>query len=354
MIIKQFLGFFLFTITFISCQTPSRDLSSSYKFPDSEIGQTAKLWFQAMNESRPDLLQGKMKDDFLYDFVSIMQSHVSSVSGITPVLTSYTKDNFISIYTKENTGGWVKVNISAKNGVIDFMDMKKTFQPKDNAYLKGLDAEQNDSLISNLLDVVKNNYVIAEKGVQIASELEKKLKSKGYDHIKQGDLLARELTKDLREIADDRHLEIMPPTMESAYMARFGSNSDADMQSSISPINYEILNDSIGLISIERFSDNNRVMQKTDSIFENLSRTKAVIIDLRKSGGGDETHVLGILSYFFLEKEMVSKSYNRITNESKVSFTKPNKLSKSHHNKPLYILTSKQTISAAEALAYFL
>jgi C-terminal processing protease CtpA/Prc len=83
-----------------------------------------------------------------------------------------------------------------------------------------------------------------------------------------------------------------------------------------------------------------------------IAHTDALIIDLRRNGGGADTVAL-VASYLFDSQQPLSGIYHRPTGKTTQNFTLPYVPgAKFGGAKPVYVLTSKRTFSAAEALAY--
>jgi C-terminal processing protease CtpA/Prc len=83
-----------------------------------------------------------------------------------------------------------------------------------------------------------------------------------------------------------------------------------------------------------------------------IANTDALILDLRHNGGGSDTVAL-VASYLFDERQPLSGIYDRARDELTQGYTQayvPGKRFGS--SKPVYVLISKRTFSAAEALAY--
>lgn len=84
-----------------------------------------------------------------------------------------------------------------------------------------------------------------------------------------------------------------------------------------------------------------------------IKKSKALIIDVRGNGGGDERCVLNMLSTFINNSVVVYHDYFPPYNTDKETVViKPNKLF--HFNIPVVVLINNQTLCAAEALAYLL
>lgn len=305
------------------------------EFGNSKIEQFASDWFLAVNKPDIELLDKYMKsdwDDYLESLVSLVQMK----GGITPYLISYKTDGIISIYSKETNGGWVKVNLGlTKDEKVGLMGIKKSVLPVDYDLRKQVNEKEKKEIIENISQVLADKYVIPERGRFYSDELTKRLNEDYFEEFDQGDLLAEQLTKQLIEISNDKHLQVIPPSRINEVIMRFGDeeaskNTDQE-QKPVDVIDSRVLDQNYGLITIERFVDSKEVKLDTKKELEKIKQTEGVIIDLRSSGGGDGKAVEDLLSYFL-------KSDNPL----------------SHHfdDKPIVVLTSRKTISAGEALCY--
>ncbi len=84
-----------------------------------------------------------------------------------------------------------------------------------------------------------------------------------------------------------------------------------------------------------------------------LAHTDSLIIDLRKNGGGDADTVTLLASYLLDQRTHMTDIYERegdITNQMWSSEVVPG--TRYGQTKPVYILTSKRTFSAAEDFSY--
>ena len=83
-----------------------------------------------------------------------------------------------------------------------------------------------------------------------------------------------------------------------------------------------------------------------------LARCDAVIIDLRNNGGGDETMVRFLASYFFRNPTQINALYFTETDSLEQSWTTAYVPGRKLIDTDLYILTSNRTASGAEAFSY--
>ena len=352
-------------------------LQGKFEFPSSKMGVLARSWYESVNSGEKKFFEQNLSDNSWEKFFSSLLSLGQKVGGFRPVLVSYETPQTISIYSKENKGSWVKVNLEVNSeGQLISMGVKKSVQPVDYDLRLNLTSDQTKDIVKSIAAELERNYVIVKLRSEYSQELVKRLRNGKYDNVTQGDLLADKLTKDLREISNDKHLQVIPPSRINEVRERFGleqedhrsqDNSEPNSELSeehelsediesidVQSITSEKLDNHIGYITIERFVFNQKVIERTNSILSDLKNSKAIIIDLTGSGGGDGEAVIDLLSYFFENPELLTGSSKSPNGPVVEVWTTPNELSKSLSSIPLYVLTSSKTISAAEAFTYHL
>jgi len=83
-----------------------------------------------------------------------------------------------------------------------------------------------------------------------------------------------------------------------------------------------------------------------------LANTDALIIDLRKNGGGDPAMVQLVCSYLFSQRTHLNDIYSRPDNRTEEFWTKTDMPGKPYGDKPVFVLTSSRTFSGAEEFSY--
>jgi C-terminal processing protease CtpA/Prc len=132
------------------------------------------------------------------------------------------------------------------------------------------------------------------------------------------------------------------------------------MAMQMAEINYgftetKILNGNIGYLNLRLFADIKYAEETATAAMNFLSNTNAIIIDLRTNGGGVPNMMQLLASYFFDETPvLLSDFYERQTGERTQLYSFAAVNGKRSSDKPVYILTSKNTFSAAEAFTYTL
>ena len=169
---------------------------------------------------------------------------------------------------------------------------------------------------------------------------------------------------DLRDISHDKHLWVFYSPEEAlevkAYKGMIPEREIQEIDQSIhvaeSRDNFgfrkvEILDGNVGYFELQRFPDPEIFDEKLAGVMNFLSNTEAIIIDLRKNGGGEGS---SLLSSYFLppEKILLGSSICRDSTLNTQDWTRPDVPGKRMPDTDLYILTSAMTFSAAENFAY--
>lgn len=218
-----------------------------------------------------------------------------------------------------------------------------------------------DSAISDVLNTLTRNYVFPEVANR-AKTFVLQQKSKGvYNPIATGDELARQLTTDIRQIANDLHInvhyskDILPPQHESNEPS---PEIKEEIRKMLEKDNYgikskNILPGNIGYINFSVFAILEFSADSLISAMQQVAETDALIIDLRENGGSMDPSTIPFLSgYFFRNPVHLNDFYNRHSNDTVQSWSYAWVPGKRYFDKPLYLLTGPGTFSGAEEFAY--
>lgn len=240
---------------------------------------------------------------------------------------------------------------------------------------RSLTAEIKRQTIQDLSALLPERYAFKEIGQKLQQLLEQNLKTGKYDAFHSPEEFSLAVTNDLRSLNSDRHLALTysPQVQTSNATAtnppvpltpeeRARQESERARQASVfnRQMNYgfknaQFLNGNIGYLKLDYFDSyldySSSVAEASMSFFKN---SDALIIDLRDNGGGSGQMVAYLAGFFFKERTLSGTSYNRLTDTTEQEFITPQPKDKQLSDIDLYILTSKVTVSAAEALAYHL
>ncbi|SHL73903.1 S41 family peptidase [Flavobacterium saccharophilum] len=228
-----------------------------------------------------------------------------------------------------------------------------------------LDTKEKKAIVSAIKTHIEKSYIDLDLSKRMTIELDNNLKSNKYKEITSPVEFSKILTEDLQRISKDLHLKVR---FEPEHIAReknvISQEAQLEMEKrmafQMAEINYgfkevKILDGNIGYLNLNQFADIKYAEETVTATMNFLSNTNAIIIDLRANGGGVPSMMQLLSSYFFDEKPvLLSDFYERETNQKTQLYSFENVNGKRSTNKPLYILTSKHTFSAAEAFTYTL
>lgn len=207
-----------------------------------------------------------------------------------------------------------------------------------------------DSLAQNLIA----GYVFPELALKMAGDLRARLGQGEYDSL-DSDNLARRLTRDLYAIAHDGHLRVLSRRVDGSAG---GGGVAADREAWLRSINYgfervEILPGNVGLVEIRGFLDVGQAREAALEVMRKLAKVDALIVDLRRNGGGEPETVALVSTFLFPRGQRVHLNdlHWRAGDRIEEFYTDPD-LDVARFSGPVYVLTSRRTFSAAEEFTY--
>jgi C-terminal processing protease CtpA/Prc len=115
----------------------------------------------------------------------------------------------------------------------------------------------------------------------------------------------------------------------------------------------ERLGGNVGYLALDGFAGAEAAAEPAAAAMNFLANTDALLIDLRRNGGGDPSGVALLCSYFFDEKPVhLNSLYWRKGDRTEEFWTRKELAGKRYLNKDVYVLTSARTFSGAEEFAY--
>jgi hypothetical protein len=206
-----------------------------------------------------------------------------------------------------------------------------------------------------LIAAVRANYQDEAAANRLADAIAQKLAAGAYRQAGGSDQdFAGRVTGDLRAVVDDRHMAVMS-----------GMKAD-EAEPSLDPVfslrqNYGVqdvrrLGGNVGLIELNfapslTFGD--AILDRYAAAMVLVRDTRALIIDVRQHIGGEPAAIAYFVSYFFDRPSFVVNRIRYRTRETEVFSTASAPRGPRYgERRPLFILTSGDSFSGAEELAY--
>jgi retinol-binding protein 3 len=224
-----------------------------------------------------------------------------------------------------------------------------------------IDAVTRARVIDGVLHRLDQGYIFPKKVAGMTRAVRERMKRGDYDRITSAQAFADTLTQDLQAVSRDKHLEVAyqsrgvldeppdaePSAEERRERASFGRRINFGFE------RVERLSGNVGYLEIRSFNFDAAAVDSVLAAAMNfLANTDALIIDVRRNGGGEPAMVAAVCSYLLPADVLINKFYWRPQNRWDEFRT--GKVSGRHYGtkRPIYVLTSDQTFSGAEEFAY--
>ena len=226
-----------------------------------------------------------------------------------------------------------------------------------------IDPSAPAELVRRLMEEIRDNYVYPEAAEEICARLQQRLDEGAYGGITEGEFLAYALTHHLQEVNGDEHLWVRwtpEPLPEHDGQLRHNPEWVAQRQLEAALDGYglhkiERLPGNVGYLEIHYFHRPAWAGDAAVAAMQVLANTSALILDLRHCPGGYPGMVSLILSYLFGDEPVhLNSIYWRDDDNTQQYWTLPYVPGKTYGDKPVYVLTSRETFSGGEAFAQHL
>ena len=216
-----------------------------------------------------------------------------------------------------------------------------------------LDAAARRDIVAELGGALRDRYVFPETGEHAAAVIARASAAGAYDGLTDRFAFAGRLSADIRAIARDKHLDIVssgswlpprggpppggPPPPPRGELARA-----------------EKLSGGIGYIEVTSFPPLGEFKPVLDRAMSALKGSRALVVDVRRNGGGSPESVAYFVSYLVQPGRPLSAIISRtpktrdFTRQTFSSVPTP----VSFAGVPVSVLTSKNTFSGGEDFAY--
>ena len=225
-----------------------------------------------------------------------------------------------------------------------------------------VDATTRKAVVDTLAERIERLYVFPDKARETARALRKRLAAREYDRITSAKELADSLTSHAQAVTHDLHLRVgfrhepvpprtengPPPEAEMHRMREMGRRANYGFE------RVERLPGNVGYVDLRQFAGAPEAQATAVAAMNFLGNVDALVVDLRRNGGGSPEMIATLLTYLTEpgDRLMFNTFYQREEDRTLQFWTNPFVPGPRLNGKPVYVLTSPRTFSAAEEFAY--
>jgi hypothetical protein len=354
--VKSLAAVFLLTLV-TSCLS-----AESARLPDTQAGKVFSEWLSVSNSGDRNAMAAFIaKTSWKRDLDAEMaaredsggQDVVEILDSAPQTLVAKTRNR------KDSTELMVKLIVSTDEHphVLIFGQYEIPSGSTYGSYPITADIRQH--VIEETRKALTETYVDATIGQRMAVAIERNNKSGRYNQAQEGELLAEAITNDLHAISRDPHLNLyfylFPQPQPNTNVAA----SEDSVRKTLGKHNCgftkaEHVEPNIGYLKIDAFDRPDLCGETASAAMNFLADSDALIIDLRANGGGLPGMVTFVETYLFDHATHLNDIYVRKDDTTHQFWSLPYVPGKRLAKIPVYVLTSKDTFSAAEEFAYTL
>jgi retinol-binding protein 3 len=325
--------------------------------PDTPPGRALAAWLYAFNSGDRAREEAFIKT---YSWKTDLDSDMRwrAETGGYDLLNIYTNDQahiLFRLKAKANGGeeiGTIQVSAAEPRVLTEL----GTFRIPTGSRFEAVtfDDGTRARVIDQVTKVLNAYYLFPETAQKMSAALRKRNSNREYRAVRDGRDFARQLTRDLQEVSRDKHLEV-----RFSYVvlpADLSTRNPEEESKRLAAANCgfgkaEHLWPNVGYLKLDMFADTEICGRTASAAMNFVADSDALILDLRDNHGGGGGMVEFIASYLFAERTHLDDIFSRTENSTKETWTLPEVPGKKFIDKPVFVLTSKQTFSAAEYLS---
>ncbi|HZX25778.1 MAG TPA: S41 family peptidase [Telluria sp.] len=223
-----------------------------------------------------------------------------------------------------------------------------------------LNAVDRTAIVQALVAKLNANYIEPDIAARVGQAIARKNADGGYANEAGAQSFSAALAKDLREFSGDLHFGVKRDESFREFERNSAPPSRAEMEEAREATarwgygieKVERLPGNVGYIELRGFGSTEFVGPAFTSAISLMVGTEALIVDLRRNGGGSPASVAYFMSHFIPhgDQRHLIDMFNRPEGTTRQFWTVPTVTVR--YDKPVYVLTSGRTFSGGEDCAY--
>jgi hypothetical protein len=211
-----------------------------------------------------------------------------------------------------------------------------------------LTAEQKQAVVDKAAQALAEAYIYPDRGRRAGDAIRRAMSGGDYADIADKGAFAARLTADLQAVTHDKHMRVMDPEGPRPADAPTGPPP----RTWAGFVRTYRLQGNVGYIDLAGFPNPGMFRDAANAAMKAVDGTDALIIDMRRNGGGSPAAVAYLCSFLFDGakpvhlNDLIWRNKGTETYRTQTFFTGP---TPSHYlNKPVILITSHFTFSGGE------
>lgn len=216
-------------------------------------------------------------------------------------------------------------------------------------------AADRSAALDALARALDERYVFPAKATEAMAAVRQHERAGAYDAITSARTFAETLTRHLQDVTRDKHLRVRVASADRPVRPSGEQQLRSARENRYGVGRSEILPGNVAYLEVRSFAAwAPEARDSVGRIMSSLADADALIIDLRDNGGGSPEAVAFVSSYLFGDEPVhLNSLYFRPENRTDDFHTDPNVPGRKFGaTKPVFVLTSAYTFSAAEEFTY--
>ncbi len=215
-----------------------------------------------------------------------------------------------------------------------------------------LDNAARREIVEAFARAMQEHYIFPDQAEQVAQRANGALASGKYDDARTAGELAGRLSAEASAVTHDKHLNVF--SVQEPQQPRSTEAPPRMPAAEAGVARADRLTGGVGYIEVIGFPPVISSKRVVDRAMASLSGSRALIIDVRRNGGGDPESVAYLVSFLIPPGRAINDIISRVakTTETTRQSYRSVRTPVSFFDIPVYVLTSKATFSGGEEFAY--
>jgi tetratricopeptide (TPR) repeat protein len=219
-------------------------------------------------------------------------------------------------------------------------------------------ADERRDVVERIAKLLEERYVFPEVGIESGRKLKSELERGAFNTITDPREFAQAVTTTLQAVNHDKHMRVVvkqPQAVAEDRVDPIAQHLRQRQQMEAGNFGFQQVSrmeGNVGYLDLRGFAPADLARETAVAAMRILAGSDAIVIDLRKNGGGSPDMVRLLCSYFFEKPTHLNSLYWREGDRTQEFWSTDDVPGPRMTDIPLFVVTSNGTFSAAEEFSY--